>query len=70
MGEYERTSTTVVNAYVQPLVQHAIAEAVCDREGSGWRGEWTYASPHLHSPLRAGQILVANADMSSPSLHL
>lgn len=39
MGEYERTSTTVANAYVQPLVQHYLRHLDAGLRQRGFQGD-------------------------------
>jgi N-methylhydantoinase A len=36
--EYERTSTTVANSYVRPLMQHYLSQLVMELKGLGFRG--------------------------------
>jgi N-methylhydantoinase A len=40
MGEYERTSTTVANAYVQPLVQQYLQHLQAGMQQRGFRGDF------------------------------
>jgi N-methylhydantoinase A len=59
IGEYERTTTTVVNAYVQPLAQRYLGDLERRLTGFGWRGP-------LYIMLSSGGVTAADTAAKVP----